>query len=163
MLCVGLGAIADDLATELLVRILRSQSIDARHLSLHDLGAATIPRVVAQDAGIVYIVSAFPGQHRDRAAAVAGEIRHRFPHAQIVAVFLPGLSAEPSSPDMAMSCVNGITRSFAETLRLCVGNGAGSERSNAHSPGEKSQQTRAQTQSISSQDVARSQAKRAGS
>ena len=37
MLCVGLGSMADDLATELLVRILREQKIDARHLSIEDL------------------------------------------------------------------------------------------------------------------------------
>src|ERR1019366_7874063 len=39
MLCVGLGSTADDLATELLVRILRDQKVDARHLSIEDLRA----------------------------------------------------------------------------------------------------------------------------
>jgi predicted PurR-regulated permease PerM len=120
MLCVSLGSIADDLATELLVRIFRSQSIDARHLSLDDVGAATLPDTLVQSAAIVYIVSAFPDEHRNRGASVAGDIRRRFPHAQIVAVFLPGLSAEAPPPDSIIGLVNGATGSFAETLRLCV-------------------------------------------
>jgi hypothetical protein len=43
MVCVGLGSMADELATELLVRILRDQKIDARHMSLDDLGEAPPP------------------------------------------------------------------------------------------------------------------------
>ena len=33
VICMGLGSPADDLATELLVRLLRSERIDARHFS----------------------------------------------------------------------------------------------------------------------------------
>ncbi len=43
IICVSLGSMADDLAAELLVRILREQKIDARHMSIEDL--ATAPRL----------------------------------------------------------------------------------------------------------------------
>ena len=43
IVCVSLGSMADDLATELLVRILREQKIDARHMSIEDLEAAPPP------------------------------------------------------------------------------------------------------------------------
>src|ERR1700723_1259169 len=43
VVCVGLGSMADDLATELLVRILRDQKIDARHMSLEDMNTAPPP------------------------------------------------------------------------------------------------------------------------
>jgi hypothetical protein len=47
MVCVGLGSMADDLATELLVRILRDQKIDARHMSIEDLAAWPPPEAAA--------------------------------------------------------------------------------------------------------------------
>src|SRR5580692_9778123 len=65
VVCVGLGSGADDLATELLVRILREQKIDARHMSLEDM--ATPPPPEAADAvAIAYVVSAFPNEERSR-------------------------------------------------------------------------------------------------
>ena len=46
MLCVSLGSISDDLATELLVRILRDKKLDARHLSLEDLRQTPPPEAL---------------------------------------------------------------------------------------------------------------------
>jgi predicted PurR-regulated permease PerM len=94
MVCVGLGSMADDLATELLVRILREQKIDARHMSLEDLSAAPPPNA-ADAVSLVYIVSAFPSEERERSDQVAQEIRGRFPQACIVAVLLPGMLLQP--------------------------------------------------------------------
>src|SRR4029077_3290540 len=65
IVCVSLGSMADDLATELLVRILRDQKIDARHMSLEDLNAAPPPNA-AEAVSIVYVVSAFPSEERSR-------------------------------------------------------------------------------------------------
>jgi predicted PurR-regulated permease PerM len=96
MVCVGLGSMADDLATELLVRILREQKIDARHMSLEDLQAATPPNA-AEAVSLVYIVSAFPSEERERSDAIAKDMRGRFPQACIVAVLLPGMLLQPQS------------------------------------------------------------------
>jgi hypothetical protein len=96
MICVGLGTMADDLATELLVRILRDQKIDARHMSLEDLGAAPPPNA-ADAVSIVYVVSAFPSEERERGDSTAEEMRRRFPQACIVAVFLPGMLLQPEA------------------------------------------------------------------
>ena len=65
---------ADDLATELLVRILRDQKIDARHMSLEDLNAAPPPNA-AEAVSIVYVVSAFPSEERSRGDATAEKLR----------------------------------------------------------------------------------------
>jgi predicted PurR-regulated permease PerM len=94
MVCVGLGSVPDDLATELLVRILRDQKIDARHMSLEDLDAAPPPNA-ADAVSIVYVVSAFPSEERSRGEATAEKFRQRFPLACIVAVFLPGMLLQP--------------------------------------------------------------------
>ena len=90
IVCVSLGSMADDLAAELLVRILREQRIDARHMSIEDMEAAPPPNA-AEAVSIVYVVSAFPSEERSRGEAAAERLRKEFPHACIVAVFLPGM------------------------------------------------------------------------
>src|SRR5258707_1756246 len=68
IICVSLGSMADDLAAELLVRILREQKIDARHMSIEDLATAPPPNA-AEAGAIVYVVSAFPGRERSHGEA----------------------------------------------------------------------------------------------
>ena len=94
IVCAGLGSVADDLATELLVRIFRDQKIDARHMSIEDLDAAPPPNA-ADAVSMVYVVSAFPSEERSRGDATAKKMRQRFPSACIVAVFLPGMLLQP--------------------------------------------------------------------
>ena len=90
IVCVSLGSISDDLAAELLVRILREQKMDARHMSVEDLAAAPPPNA-AEAVSIVYIVSAFPSEERNLGEATAEKLRQEFPKACIVAVYLPGM------------------------------------------------------------------------
>jgi predicted PurR-regulated permease PerM len=90
IVCVSLGSMADDLATELLVRILREQKMDARHMSIEDMEAAPPPNA-AEAVSIVYVVSAFPSEERNRGETTVERLREEFPHACIVAVFLPGM------------------------------------------------------------------------
>ena len=90
VVCVSLGSISDDLAAELLVRILREQKIDARHMSVEDMDAAPPPNA-AEAVSIVYVVSAFPSDERSRGEAATEKLRKEFPHACIVAVLLPGM------------------------------------------------------------------------
>ncbi len=90
IVCVSMGSMADDLATELLVRILREQKIDARHMSIEDLEAAPPPNA-ADAVSIVYVVSAFPSEERIRGEGTVKRLREEFPNACIVAVFLPGM------------------------------------------------------------------------
>jgi predicted PurR-regulated permease PerM len=90
MVCVSLGSMADDLAAELLVRILREQKMDARHMSIEDLETAPPPNA-AEAVSIVYVVSAFPSDERSRGEATAERLRKVFPNACIVAVLLPGM------------------------------------------------------------------------
>jgi hypothetical protein len=90
IVCVSLGSMADDLAAELLVRILREQNIDARHMSIEDLETPPPPNA-AEAVSMVYVVSAFPSEERGRGEAAAEKLRQRFSNACIVAVFLPGM------------------------------------------------------------------------
>jgi predicted PurR-regulated permease PerM len=120
MLCVSLGSISDDLATELLVRILRDQKLDARHLSLDDLHQSPPPEATPGGVSMVYLVSAFPSEERKRAESVAQEIRSRFPNACLLTVFLPGMLLQPGS---AIDSVRGADRaaaSFGEAVQICL-------------------------------------------
>jgi predicted PurR-regulated permease PerM len=121
MVCVGLGSMADDLATELLVRILRDQKIDARHMSLEDFGAAAPPNA-ADAVSIVYVVSAFPSEERKRGDETAQEMRWRFPHACIVAVFLPGMLLQPETEGEAqeMRGADKSAASLGHAVQICL-------------------------------------------
>ncbi len=119
MLCVGMGSMADDLATELLVRILRDQKIDARHMSLEDLAAGTPPEA-SEAVSIVYVVSAFPSEERDRGEATAQEMRRRFPKACIVAVFLPGMLLQPDSGIDSLLGADKSASSLGHAVQICL-------------------------------------------
>lgn len=107
-LCIGLGSMRDDLVTELLVRILRTQDIDARHLSLDDLGQPPPPGASAGSIAMLFIVSAYPADEWQRAATVLPALRERFTDALFVALLPEGGFA---AADEAMDLV---VRSFEE-------------------------------------------------
>ena len=94
VVCLGLGSTADDLAAELLVRILRDQKLDARHFSVQDSAEGPPPGATPGGVAIVCLVSAFPGPERERSGAVAERTRQLLPGAFVVNVFLPGVSVE---------------------------------------------------------------------
>ncbi len=121
MVCVGLGSIADDLATELLVRILRDQKIDARHMPLEDLDVA-LPPNAAEAVSIIYVVSAFPSEERSRGEATAGKLRQRFPQACIVAVFLPGMLLQPDeeTEDAPLNGADKSAGSLGHAVQICL-------------------------------------------
>jgi predicted PurR-regulated permease PerM len=119
MVCVGLGSMADELATELLVRILRDQKIDARHMSLEDLGEAPPPEA-ADAVSIVYVVSAFPSEERSRGEATAEEMRRRFPRACIVSVFLPGMLLQPEGGVESVRGADKSATSLGHAVQICL-------------------------------------------
>jgi predicted PurR-regulated permease PerM len=119
IVCVGLGSMADDLATELLVRILRDQKIDARHMSLEDM-AAVPPANAADAVAIVYVVSAFPSEERVRGEATVEELRRQFPHACIVAVFLPGMLLQPEPAIASLRGVDKAASSLGHAVQICL-------------------------------------------
>jgi predicted PurR-regulated permease PerM len=117
VLGVGLGTSADDLATEILVRILREEKVDARHLSIEDLQAPP-PEAKPESIALIYIVSAYPCEERSRAAPVIEAIRKRLPNARIVTAFLPGMLAESSVDTVTVTVADESAHSFAEAVHM---------------------------------------------
>ena len=87
-ICIGLGTMGNDLATELLVRVLRDLHIDARHLSLEDFGEAPPPGATPGSVALVCIVSVNPAQEAEHRRTVAADMRRRFVNARIMVLLL---------------------------------------------------------------------------
>jgi len=99
LLCLGLGSPADTLAAELLVRALREQGLDARHVSMGDFDAGSRPPDANPAAiAIVYLVSAFPSAERDHSEQAADRVRRHLPSARVVSPFLPGVALQSELP-----------------------------------------------------------------
>jgi predicted PurR-regulated permease PerM len=118
-LCIGLGTIADELATELLVRILRDRKFDARHLSIGDLAAGPPPESSPESVSMAFIVSAFPSEERAQGIAVAEELRRRFAKACLATVYLPGMRSQAEVPGTVPN-VDRMATSFTEAVQVCL-------------------------------------------
>jgi hypothetical protein len=119
MLCVSMGSIADDLATELLVRIMRDKKLDARHLSIGDLNQLPPPGAARGSVSMVYVVSAAPDGGRKEVGVVAEQIRARFADALLVGVLLPGLVLQQGSSIDTIPA-DKLATSLVEALQICL-------------------------------------------
>ena len=120
MLSVSLGSMLDDLAAELLVRILRERKLDARHLSLDDLPQVPPPDASPGGVSMAYLVSAFPTPERQRADSAAEQIRRRFPGACMVTVFLPDALLQAGSAIDTIRSADKAAASFGEAVQICL-------------------------------------------
>ena len=102
VLAIGLGSMRDDLVTELLVRILRTQDIDARHISLDDFGNGPPPGATPDGIAMLFVVSANPVDEWERIAGTLPGLRERFASAAFVALLADG---EFAPADEAMDLV----------------------------------------------------------
>ena len=119
MLCIGMGSLTDDLATELLVRILREQKVDARHLSIDDLNALP-PDASPGSVSVVYLVSAFPSEERKRGESVADRVRERLPGVRLITVFLPGMLLQASPAIETVPGADKAATSFGHAAQICL-------------------------------------------
>jgi predicted PurR-regulated permease PerM len=118
ILCIGLGSPADDLATELLARLLRKEAIDARHFSSADADAGLPPGADPDGVAIVYLVSAFPSPEREGAPAIIRQLHELFPRATLVRVFCPGVAtlAEAAESGDAQPAVGSLEEAIQMAL-----------------------------------------------
>jgi hypothetical protein len=119
MVCLSLGSTPDDLAAELLVRILRNHKIDARHFSVKDAQLELPPEATPNSVASVFLVSAFPGMERERCDAAAEYIRKLLPSAILVNVFLPGLSGQVSAP-IALGKADHVVTCLVDAIQFCL-------------------------------------------
>ena len=121
LLCLGLGSPADTIAAELLVRALREQGLDARHISQEDLEAGSRPPDANPAAiAIAYLVSTFPSEERTHAEQTIDRLRQYLPGAKIVTAFLPGMSVQAQFSPAPVGKADGAVNSFVQAVELCI-------------------------------------------
>ena len=117
--CLSLGPPADDLAAELLARVLRDKKLDARSFSVLELDIDLPSEATPGAVALVYLVSAFPTPERERSAATAESVRHKLPQAEVVNVFLPGLLIDEDTPIHRKLSGRTVT-SFSHALKMSL-------------------------------------------
>ena len=120
IVCLGLGTPADDLAAEMLVRILRAQKFDARHFSVTDLDTELPAEATPDAVALVYLVSAYPSQERERLALIAERVRQRTSGAPILNVFLPGVVAQMESDAAQLGDAGPRIASLVHAVEFCL-------------------------------------------
>src|SRR6202030_4179302 len=90
VICLALGSPSDDLATELLVRLLRAERVDARHFSPAEIEAGLPPGADPDGVATVFLVSAFPSPERGRADSISQQLHELLPQANRIRVFCSG-------------------------------------------------------------------------
>jgi predicted PurR-regulated permease PerM len=119
VICIGLGSSADDLAAELLVRLLQIEKVDARHFSPADLDAGLPPGAGPEGISIVYLVSAFPGPERERAEAIGKQVREPCPRALVVKILCPGVTAPVERSESAGNADH-VAGSLVQAIEICM-------------------------------------------
>jgi hypothetical protein len=120
MICMSMGSMLDDLAAELLVRVLRDKGLDARHLSREDFSRSPPPGASPLGVSLVYLVSAAPSEERKGVQPVVQELRRRFADATLVAMFLPGLATQADAPDELPRGADREASTFEDALQICL-------------------------------------------
>jgi hypothetical protein len=119
VICIAMGSPADDLATELLVRSLRSERIDARHFSTVEIEAGLPPGADPEGVAIAFLMSAFPGAERERADSISRKLHDLLPQANLIRVFCPGVIDPPESSNP--TGYRGPTASsLGQAIEICV-------------------------------------------
>jgi predicted PurR-regulated permease PerM len=116
VLCVGLGSTGHDLAAEVLVRVLRTQDIDARHVSAEELAAPPPPGSSPDSLASAIIVSIDPARESEQIAATARTLRGRSTPMRILALLIQGPYALPLPPQMNIAGVDRVVLSFEEAV-----------------------------------------------
>jgi len=115
VLCVGLGTVVDDLATELLTRILRDLHVDARHVSVDDFAAFEAephPEATPHAVAMLYLVSTQLSAEQQGMVEVAAQMREHMPGVHIAALLLPEPLAPTEGPAMTDADVDEVLNSF---------------------------------------------------
>ncbi|HEX7986594.1 MAG TPA: AI-2E family transporter [Duganella sp.] len=120
VLTVGLGTQGGELATEILVRVLREQKIDARSMSMEDLDAPAPPEASPELVSIVCLVSIDPLNDRERMEQAMRRFREDLPHCKQFAVLLPSPFENPDLRECTFEQADHVAHSFEDALQSCV-------------------------------------------
>jgi predicted PurR-regulated permease PerM len=119
VLSIGLGAQYAELATEILVRILREQKIDARSRALDELDQPAPPGASPELVSIVVLVSVDPLKDSEQITSMLAAISARLPHAKQFALLLPSPFENPDLKTCVFPSADHVSRSYEDVLTSC--------------------------------------------
>ena len=120
VICMALGSSpADDLATEVLVRLLRGKRIDARHFSPAEIVAGLPPGANSDGVSIAFLLSAFPSHGRENAEVVSQQLHKLLPQANLIRVFCPGVTSTSELGNDSGSPEPTVT-SLGQAIEICL-------------------------------------------
>ena len=120
VLCVGLANPIGELTAEILVRILRAQHIDGRHLAVADLESGRPPDSDPRGVSMACLVGTDPEKERKHFGAALALLREHLPHARIVAVVLANPFENSEQPPVEVEGADQTVRSLQEAVQGCV-------------------------------------------
>ena len=121
VLSVGVDSTFNELAAEILVRVLSEGQIGSRHLLVEDLRNPALLGVNPETVSVVCLVSLEPCKEHDRIEALAAGIRQHMPAAKIVALILQGPYKECEQLDQRLAGIDLTTHSYEEAMKSCEG------------------------------------------
>ena len=117
VICIGLGSPDDELAAEFLVRLLRSERIDARHFSIAELDAGLPAGADPNCIAIAFVVSAFPNPERSHADSVCSQLQQLAPQANLMKLFCSGVrTGSGNGNDDRSSTIS----SLEQAMSVCI-------------------------------------------
>jgi predicted PurR-regulated permease PerM len=120
LLCVGAGTTYNELAAEVLVRVLAQAGIDGRHLLLEDLGDSALHGADPAKVAAVCLVSLQPCEEAARMEELAREVHASMPRARILALVLQGPYRNCDQLERAPAGVDLTAQSYEDMLKICV-------------------------------------------
>ena len=120
VLNISLGSQYNELATEIMVRIMREQKIDARSMAFEDLDAELPPEAMPELVSIVCIVSADPFHEQEIMDRAITRMRAELPHCKQFAVLLPSPFENADLRNMHVAKADHVSRSFDDALQTCL-------------------------------------------
>jgi predicted PurR-regulated permease PerM len=119
VLSVPIGAQSAELATEILVRILREQKIDARSRNLDELDEPPPPGANPELVSVVCLVSVDPVNDCQRMTAALTKLHARLPHCKQFALLLPSPFENPDLKTCVFPLADHVSRTYEDVLNRC--------------------------------------------
>lgn len=120
VLCIGAGSGGDELAAEILVRILRKQDLDGRHVTLAEMGGAPPEDVKPGIVAMFCLVSIEPIKEQAQIEAALLQLRQRLPDVKQVVLQIASPFEQLQLQDLAVDDAHDIVHSFEEAVQSCL-------------------------------------------
>lgn len=126
VLCIGAatgpGAAGDELAAEILVRILRKQDIDARHVTLTEMGNEAPPDARPGIVAMICLVSIEPLKEQEQIEAALLQMKQRLPNATQTVLQIASPFEQLQLQDQVAAGAHEVLHSFEEAVQSCLRN-----------------------------------------